>query len=41
MDVYEGLSRNATIKLLSKDKAFLMANRDIMPGEEIYIDYGN
>ena len=31
MDVFEGLSRNATIKLLSKDKAFLMANRDIMP----------
>jgi hypothetical protein len=29
----EGVNRNASIKLLEKDKAFLMASRDIEVGE--------
>lgn len=33
LPLIEGLTRNASIKLASKDKAFLMASRDINPGE--------
>jgi len=33
MNVYEGFTRNAMIKLIDRDKAFLMASRDIHPGE--------
>jgi SET domain-containing protein len=40
LDCVEGLERNASIRLMRKDKAFLVADRDIAAREEIYIDYG-
>jgi 3-methyladenine DNA glycosylase AlkC len=40
LNLIEGLNRNASIKVVGKDKAFLMAERNIKANEEIYIDYG-